>query len=159
MPYSAIPQRAASKRASGSANAAALFAMWRVRCEYGSVASRKRSICCRAKSGSVSAVARWLISPTTFAGGSGSSASPQRPMPVSSFRWTGGPSGISPLTETTSSSLASRASAISSAGHITMIRASGSSRRSSTASATVTTQSADAPASRAALATSVAPWP
>ena len=99
------------------------------------------------------------MSPTTFAGGSGSSLSPQRPMPVSSFRWTGIPSGISPGTETTSSSLASRASAIWSVGHITMIRASGSTPRTSTASATVTTQSAEAPASSAARATSVAPCP
>ena len=72
--------------------------MWRVRCAYGSVASRKRSTCCAANAVSESAVARWLISPTTFAGGCGSSASPQRPMPVSSFRCTGMSSGISPLT-------------------------------------------------------------
>ena len=38
-----MPQRAASKRASGMRRAAALFAAWRVRCAYGSVAARKRS--------------------------------------------------------------------------------------------------------------------
>ena len=62
----------------------------------------------RAKSGSESAVARWLIRPTTLTGGTGSSDTPHRPMPVSSLRWTGTPSGIG-SSKTTSSSLASRA--------------------------------------------------
>jgi len=53
-----------------------LFAMWRTKPGYGEVASRKRSICCSAKAGSVSAVARCDMKPTTCVAGAGSSASP-----------------------------------------------------------------------------------
>ena len=152
-----MPQRAASKCDSGSRSVAALFAAWRVRCAYGSVASRKRSICARAKSRSVSAVARCVARPTTSRVGAASSETPQRPMPVSSLTWTGTPSGTRPLT--TSSSRASRASATASAGPISRIRASGSSARSASASGGVATQSAVAPPSSAARAQSAAPWP
>ena len=58
----------------GCRSAAALFATCRVRCATGSVAARNRSICARAKSGSVSAVARCVITPTTSRAGAGSSA-------------------------------------------------------------------------------------
>jgi hypothetical protein len=68
-------------------------------------------------------------------------------MPVSSFRCTLTPSGISP-SAITSSSPASRAAATSSAetGPITRIRAWENAARSSSASGTVATHSAPAPA-------------
>ena len=60
------------------------------------VAAPNRSIWSSVNAASQSADAKWLISPTTSRPGAGSSASPQRPIPVSSFRWTRTPSGISP---------------------------------------------------------------
>src|SRR6476661_3881467 len=155
-----MPQRAASKRADGWRSAAALPARCRVRCVYAAVAARNRSTCCSTNAASVSPVARWLIRPTTSAGGSGSSERPQRPMPVSSLRCTRTPAGSSPFA-ITSSSCESRASATSRlpAGPMTTIRARGNSRRSSSPSGTVATQSAVAPAPSAAPATSAAPWP
>ena len=134
--------------------------MWRVRDAYSAVAAAKRSICSSVNAASLSAEAKWLIRPTTSRPGAGSSASPQRPMPVSSFRWTRTPSGTSP-SAITSSSPASRASAISRlvAGPITRIRAGPSAARSARPSGTVATQSAVAPAPSAAPPTSTAPWP
>ena len=139
---------------------AALLAAWRISSEKPDVASSNRRSCSRAKPSSVSAVARCVISPTTSGADAVSSESPQRPMPVSSFTWQATPSGTSP-SATTSSSLASRAAAISRfvAGPMTRIRVYGNSVRSSSASPTVVTQSADAPAPSAAPATSTAPWP
>ena len=104
IPYSAIPQRTASKsrlRRSGACP----------RCSRGAasrrpspaVASRNRSICARVNSGSDSADARWLITPTTSRVGAGSSESPHRPMPVSSLRCVGTPSGTRPSAATSSS--------------------------------------------------------
>ena len=57
-------------------SAAALFAACRVRWLYCSVAAWNRSSCARANATSLSAVARCVISPTTSAGGDGSSESP-----------------------------------------------------------------------------------
>ena len=85
-------------------SAAALLAAWRIRSAYGSVASRKRSICCSANAGSVVGASRGASSgrrPRPAA--PAARESPQRPMPVSSFRWTRTPSGISP-SQTASSS-------------------------------------------------------
>ena len=155
-----MPQRTASKRDSGIRSAAALFATCRVRCATESVAARNRSICSRAKSGSVSAVARCVITPTTARVGAGSSETPQRPMPVSSFTCTTTPSGIS-VARDDELEPASRASATSSfdAGPSTSSRAAGNSPRSASASPTVATHRARAPASSAAAAQSSAPWP
>src|ERR1043166_6532580 len=82
-------------------------------------------------------------------------------MPVSSFRCTRTPSGIS-SSQTASSSFASRASAISrldALGPITRIRISESSARNSRPPATVATHKAPAPSSTTAPATSTAPCP
>src|ERR1051325_10653270 len=160
-PYSAIPQRAASNRDDGRRSAAALFAAWRIRADYGSVASRNRLTCASANPRSESAVARCVINPTTSAPGFGSSESPQRPIPVSSFRCTRRPSGIS-SPRCASSSSPSRASAIArlvAVGPITRIRARENCSRSSSPSATVATHSAPAPSSTATPATSTAPCP
>ena len=82
-------------------------------------------------------------------------------MPVSSFRWSGTPSGSGTSSKTASSSLASRACAISrfDAGPITRMRVVEKSRRSASASATVAMQSAVAPAPSAASAMLTAPCP
>ena len=73
---------------------------------------------------------------------------PHRPMPVSSLRWTGTPSGAAP-SERQSSSRAARAAAIASgpAGPSRITRTEGSASRSSSASPSVATPSAVAPAS------------
>ena len=82
----------------GEAQRAALFARCRVQARDTAPSPRGSArAAARAKAGSESAVARWLISPTTSRGSAGSSESPQRPMPVSSFRCTGTPSGTAPL--------------------------------------------------------------
>ena len=81
-----------------SAASAALFATWRVSepSAGGGLLEARRSGAA-VKAGSDSADARWLMSPTTSRAADGSSESPQRPMPVSSLRWTRTPSGIAPV--------------------------------------------------------------
>ena len=90
----------------------------------------------------------------------GSSARPKRPIPVSSLRWIGTPGRqLAVGDDELEPRLARRADLAVAGGPMTMIRAVGNSRRSASASPSVTTQSAVAPSSSAAPATSVAPWP
>ena len=76
-------------------SAAALLATWRVRSAYGAVASRKRRSAARRTPGRCRRSRDGSSAPTTSRRRRGSSDRPQRPMPVSSFRWTRTPSGIS----------------------------------------------------------------
>ncbi len=102
MPYSAIPQRPASKRASGSRSVPAELARCRTQGGKPSATRAKARTCCRANAVSVSsAVARWLISPQSRGPGvprasasvrptatAASGSRPQRPMPVSTLTCT-----------------------------------------------------------------------
>ncbi len=159
-----MPQRTASKRASGKRSAPALLARWAVTPGNAAAASRKRSIWARANASSASsAVARWLMMPTTCRRGTESASAsviPQRPIPLSIFRWTPRPSGTWGVASATSSR-ASRATTSSPlpSGPMTRIRAEGRASRRSAPSSAVATQRPEAPASSAARAAPTAPWP
>ncbi len=178
MPYSAMPQRPASKRVSGSRRVPAEFARCRTHGGKASATRANARTCWRANAVSVSsAVARWLIRPQSRGPGvlrasasvrptarAASGSRPQRPMPVSTLTCT--PRSVrsrtrahtSSVPTTTSSPPASRSSPGAS-GPMTMILASGSASRSARASPSVATQSASAPSSSATRPTSTAPWP
>ncbi len=119
-----------------------------------------------------SAVAKWLISPTsrdgpaaTAAQSSRASASvtPSRPIPESNFTWTRAPrrraSSTNGADQTTTSAPAAtaRPSSAPVIGPKIMIGASRPAARSSSASVAVATPSQDEPAARAARAAGTAP--
>ena len=82
-----MPQRAASKCASGSA-ASRRCSRRDGRCASASVAARNRSICARAKSRVRVGRREVRHHADDFARRRGSSEMPHRPIPVSSFTWT-----------------------------------------------------------------------
>ena len=83
---------------------------------------------------------------------------PQRPMPVSTLRWTASPSGASgDVSATSSLRVARHGSSQRASGLITRMRADGKASRSCSPSRTVATQSAVAPPASAAREAPTAP--
>ena len=160
-----LPQRTASKRASGKRRVAALLARWLTAPGNFEASAAKRSIWSRANASSASsAVARWLMRPATRPTGISASSSglmPHLPIPVSTLTWTG----------TALGKVGRRHGHLQAGGpgDLDLPRREGPRARGSSARrrprgarclpATVATQSAVAPPSRAARAQSSAPWP
>ena len=151
-----MPQRTASKRASGKRSAPALLARCAGTPGKAPATSRKRSICARAKASSASsAVARWLITPTTRSRGAGERLLGRHPpAPHARVHLEVDASALGHLgrDERRPRARASRAIASSpgASGPMTRIRAVGKLSRSSSPSRAVATQSAAAPPSSAA---------
>ena len=141
-------QRRCSRRAASAREAAA-------------VASRKRAICARANAGSLSAVARCVISPTTSRAGARQLREPPAPHARVELQVDRDPFRQLAARER---QLEPRLACGGDLGgrdgpEDEDARVAAASRRSASASATVATQSAVAPASSAAAAQSAAPWP